>query len=221
MSNFRFPSRSSRVSIIGMTGSGKTRFGVWLFSHWLSRSSINVIIDFKGDDLIAQIDRAHVIDLKTIPKHPGLYILRPRPDQAEAVDAWLWKVWERGNIGLFFDEGYMLPKSKALDAILTQGRSLKIPAMVLTQRPVYCSRFVFSQADFFAMFFMNDKRDWETVAAFTPQDGMFSPDYDPPEFSCRWYDVAKRYATLIDPVPGDGYILQKYNDALRNPLRTV
>jgi hypothetical protein len=221
MSSFKFPARSSRVSIIGMTGSGKTRFGAWLFSHWVNKNSISVIIDFKGDDLIAQIDRAIEINLKTLPTKPGLYVLRPRPDQADAVDAWLWRVWEKGNIALFIDEGYMIPKSKALDAILTQGRSLKIPAMVLTQRPVYCSRFVFSQADYVAMFFMNDKRDWETVAAFTPQNGIFAADYDPPEYTCRWYDVARRYSTLIDPVPGDGYILDRFNDRLRNPIRTV
>lgn len=218
---FRFPDRTTRTSVIGMTGSGKTRFGVWMFEHGVLKTNTNVIIDFKGDDLIARIDRAREISLKEIPSKPGLYILRPRPDQQAEVDAWLWKIWEKGNIGLFIDEGYMIPKSKALDAILTQGRSLRIPTTVLTQRPVFCSRFVFSQADFFAMFYMNDKRDWETVAAFTPQNDIFAADFDPPAYTCRWYDVAKRYATLVDPVPGDDYILDRYDAKLSQRMKVI
>ena len=213
--SFKFPDSSSRVSICGATGSGKTRFGNWLFSYSDFSRRPYVIVDFKGDDLIARIERAREISLNEIPKAPGLYVLRPRPDQQEAVEKWLWKVWERGNIGLFFDEGYMIPNLGALNAILTQGRSLRIPTMILTQRPVYCSRFVFSEAGYFAIFRLNDERDYQTIRGFTPKNDVFDFSNRLPPFTARWYDVSRDWSAIIDPVPGDEYILDRFDNALR------
>jgi len=141
--------------------------------------------------------------------------LRPRPDQAEDVNKWLWKVWEKGNIGLFIDEGYMIPDAPALNAILTQGRSLRIPATILTQRPVWCSRFVISEASYIAVFYLNDERDLKTISGFTPRNAVFDWNKDLPRFTARWYDVARRYSAVIDPVPNDAEILSRYEDALR------
>jgi hypothetical protein len=219
--DFKFPNASSRVSICGATGSGKTRFGVWLFgmcSDFKKRPYI--IFDFKGDDLIAQIDRAEEIDLKANPKHPGLYIVRPQPDMEAGVDDFLWRVWQRGNTGLFFDEGYMIsPRSRPYNAILTQGRSLKIPTMTLTQRPVMCSRFVFSEAGFFAVFRMNDQRDYDTLRGFTPQNDVFNYYNRLPPFTARWYDVARDYSAFIDPVPDDENTLDIFDRALARRKR--
>jgi DNA helicase HerA-like ATPase len=212
---FKFPGASDRVSIFGATGSGKTRFGVWLFSHSSFSKRPYIVVDFKGDDLIAGIERAREIRLGEVPKHPGLYVLRPTPAQGEEVNAYLWKIWEKGNTGLFFDEGYMVNKSPALDAILTQGRSLKIPTMILTQRPAWCSRFIFSEANFYAMFRLNDKRDMDTVRGFTPANNVFDFSNRLPEYTARWYDVGRDWSSFIEPVPGDDYILDRYDSALK------
>lgn len=218
---FQFPGHDSRVTITGATGSGKTRFGNWLFSYSAFHKRPYVIIDYKGDDLIEQIERARTITLNEIPKHPGLYVLRPRPDEAEKMEAWLWKVWERGNIGLFFDEGYMVPNKGALNSILTQGRSKRIPTMILTQRPTYCSRFVFSEAGYFAIFRLNDKRDYETIQGFTPRNEAFDFDIRLPAYTARWYDVGRDYSAIIDPVPGDDYILDRFDDLLRTKHKGI
>lgn len=219
--DFKFPDGSARVSICGATGSGKTRFGVWLQSHASFRTRPYCLVDFKGDDLIAQIDRAKEISLKEVPKEPGLYVLRPRPDQAEQVNAWLWKVWAKGNFGLFFDEGYMIPNSSALNAILTQGRSLRIPTTILTQRPVWCSRFVFSEASYYAVFRLQDVRDYQTVQGFVPNNRVFDFSERLPNYHTRWYDVGRDWSAIIDPVPGDEYILDRYDAALRVRHRGV
>lgn len=224
--SFRFPGVSHRVNVMGKTGSGKTRFGVWL--HAKSRNFKNypnVIVDYKRDDLIAQIDRAEEIGINEVPKHPGLYILRPDMDDPE-IETWMRKVHERGKTGLFFDEGYMVPhmapKFKALNRILTQGRSLRLPTMILTQRPAWGSRFARSEADFHAIFHMQDRDDYATVQGFVPRnDPVFDFDNRLPEYHSRWYDVAQDWSAIVEPVPLDDEILDLYDTALRRSVRDI
>jgi DNA helicase HerA-like ATPase len=215
---FKLPGPTDRVSIIGSTGSGKTRFAAHIFSFSKFDKKPYVIVDFKGDDLLQQIDRAKQITLRDTPSKPGLYYVRPMPGDEIEFENFLWRIWKRGNIGIYIDEGYMVnPNSKAFAAILTQGRSLKIPCMTLTQRPARCSRFVFSEANHFALFRMNDRRDVENaIGSFTPRnDPVWDLEKPLAEYNCRWYDNKQNYSCRILPVPDDETILQRYDDALR------
>lgn len=197
---FRLPTNQQRVAVIGRTGSGKTQFGAWLLAHAPFDRQPYVVIDYKGDELLGQIERITEIGLNEIPKKPGLYTIRPRPDQNEAVENWLWKIWAKEKIGLYVDEGYALPDKGAFQAILTQGRSKRIPAIVLTQRPTWVSRFVFSEADFYAVFHLNDQRDRLTVQAFTPRERMDMKNRLP-DYNAYWYDVGRDKVFQMQPVP--------------------
>lgn len=204
----RFPNNTNRTTIIGPTGSGKTVFGIWLLStsrqlDW--KKGRVIIFDFKGDDLVERIEDVGGLTEWPITRDPprkkGLYVVRPLPHQTAEVEAFLWKVWKQGNIGLFFDEGYMVAKSAALNAILTQGRSKKIPVIMLLQRPVWAPRFCFSEAQYFAVFYQHDKRDRDTVQSFVNADvGQFRGPYH-----ALWYDVGANAgqgeATVFSPVP--------------------
>ena len=222
--SFKFPNASSRVSIMGATGSGKTRFGVWLYSFSPFRQRPYVMIDYKGDDLIGRIDRAEEIGIKDIPKHPGLYILRPDADDP-AIEDWLKKIHERGNTGLFLDEGYMVPSQppryKAMNRLLTQGRSKKIPMTILTQRPNWITKFVWSEASYFAVFRMQNMDDYGTISGFVPQNSVFDFRQRLPEYHARWYDVAQDYSAIIEPVPLDDEILDLYDRALKRNVRDI
>jgi hypothetical protein len=58
-------------------------------------------------------------------------------------------VWAQENTGIYIDEGYMLGvRNPALNACLTQGRSKRIEMMILSQRPVWMSKFVFSESNY-------------------------------------------------------------------------
>lgn len=217
---FRLPNLTQRTAVIGRTGSGKTRFGMWLLSEADFDKQPFVMIDYKGDDLIAGVDRVREIGLNEIPKHPGLYTIKPLPSENDAVENWLWRIWSKERVGLYVDEGYALPDKGAFQAILTQGRSKRLPVICLTQRPSWISRFVFSEADFYAVFHLNDHRDKLTVQAFTPKERMDLKNRLP-DYHSYWYDVGRDNVFQINPVPDDAVILQRIEDKLKPKQRRI
>ena len=108
----------------------------------------------------------------------------------------------------------MVPDQEAFQAILTQGRSKEIPAIILTQRPVWISRFVFSEADFYAVFHLNDRRDQKSVAEFTPNTPLWDLTSRIPDYHFRWYDVSGDYSTQMQPVPDRDMILETFEKRL-------
>lgn len=221
----RLPGPNSRTLIVGRTGSGKTVAALWQLSERDYAPPPNVeynganarpwvVIDYKRDENIANIEGAEYISLSDpLPTEPGIYILQPRPDQDAEVEEWLWRVWERGKIGLYVDEGYILPKSgktPAFTSILTQGRSKGIPVIILSQRPTWINRFAISESDFYQIFHLNDARDRKTIGAFIP--GEVDERLD--EYHSIWYDVGRDVRRELGPVPG----LRSIQATFRNRL---
>jgi hypothetical protein len=201
----RLPGAKHRLAIIGRTGSGKTVAALWHLSQRNIDAVPWIIVDFKGDENINSIENAqHVgMDIELSAKSKGLYIVHPLPGDEEHLEHLLWKIWERGNTGLYVDEAYMVDKSKGFQAILTQGRSKRIPVIALAQRPVWCSRFMFSEADFIQVFNLNDKRDKQTVESFMPVD----LDEPMDDYNSRYYDIGKNKLWRFEPVPNVDKIL--------------
>jgi hypothetical protein len=211
------PSLKQRVAVIGRTGSGKSVFGMWLLSRAAFDVQPFIIVDYKHDDLVKQIDRARVIDFNEVPTKPGIYILRPRPDQDKEVEEYLWKVWTRGKIGLVFDETAELPKhfgKGALHAIFTQGRSKSIPVIGCTQRPRGVVPALFTEADFFACFHLLKPEDVQAFAGYTSWSAREIIDNRLPEHHCRWYDVKRDMSLTLAPCPNDDVILDTFHDRL-------
>lgn len=196
----RLPNTSQRLAIIGRTGSGKTVAGGYHLSRRDLRKEKWVIFNFKGDKLIDSIERARHVELDWRPprgNEGGIFIVHPMPQDKVEIEQFLWRLWDYENIGVYADEGYMLANSAAYEALLTQGRSKRIPMINCTQRPVWVSRFVFSESDFYQVFDLNDKRDWQTVEAFMPR----VEDKELPEFHSWYYDVARKKMYQFSPVP--------------------
>lgn len=200
MSDFRLPTFSQRVAIMGRTGSGKTVLGAWLLSKAPFDRQPYVMIDYKGDELLNSIDRVVELSLNQIPKHPGLYIIHPQPNSDdERVENWLRRVWEKERIGLYVDEAYMLPDKGAFQGILTQGRSKRIPVITLTQRPKWISKFVFSESDYFSIFHLNDKDDRLQVKRFIHNETNLEERLE--DYHSHWYDVGKNSYFKMLPAP--------------------
>lgn len=218
----RLPDDSKRLYIIGRTGSGKTVAGVWHLSHRSWRKMPWVIFDYKGDELIGRLPTTEIKLGKNgyeIPKKPGLYIVRPVAGvDDDAVEAFLWKIKYAGRIGVYIDEGYMLPaRSASFTAILTQGRSLKTPVIILSQRPVWLPRFVMTESEFIQIYWLNDKRDRDTLKAVIP-DGV---DQRLPEYHSWYYDVGKDKLDHIGPVPHPDEILSRFDPPKRTRLFAI
>lgn len=221
---FRMPRNDQRVTIIGRTGSGKTVFGAWLLALADFHKIPRVIVDFKGDELLRSIPRIEEIGLRDVPKHGGLYTIRPLIHEAEQMEAWMWKVWQRERVGLYFDEAYMLPNSSgqhrrgALQAILTQGRSKRIPVISLVQRPSQMSVFVFSEAEYYAVFALNRWPDKKTIEGMADKLAPRLID-ELPEYHSIWYDVGRDTPIRMLPAPHPDTIAEMIDTRLRPKRR--
>jgi hypothetical protein len=223
--SFRLPDKTKRLTITGRTGSGKTVFGAWVLSEANFDEMPWVIMDFKGDELLGSIE--YVKDLVVtdhIPHEPGLYRMKPDPVAEDDINEFMFRVWRTGSVGLFIDETYMVPnplKRNGLKAVLTQGRALHIPVIALSQRPSGVNRHVFSEADMFCSYHLNDKKDRERVGELTPDDEVWDQDARLPDFHSRWYDVGYNWSAILKPVPNPEKILQRFRSRLEPPKETV
>ena len=210
----RLPNDKQRIAIVGRTGSGKTLAALWHLEHAGFVRQPWIILDYKGDPSIAMISRAKDIELPNVPREPGIYIARPHPDDPRVAQM-LERIWQRGNTGLYIDEGYMVSQSPDADpwfrALLTQGRSKHIPMIVLAQRPVWLNRFVFSESDFFQVFDLNHEKDRDTVESFVPPKSYIKL----PEYHSLYYDVGKNKVEYIAPVPDAVTTTAKIDEKLR------
>lgn len=213
--NINLPSPEDRTIIIGRTGSGKTQFGLWLLSEMNYDEMPWIIIDYKGDPSIRAIPYAQSIAVGEIPSEPGIYVARPMHTQSQEMEDYLYAIWQYENVGLYVDEGVMLSKNAALDTILIQGRSKRIPVIVLSQRPVGISRFAFSEAQFIVVFPSHDKREQKIVSEFAPLfQEKDSGDELIPTYHSWYYDVKNRSLKALRPVPSLDRIMQTFDDRL-------
>lgn len=212
----QLPTDENRLAVIGMTGSGKTIGGLWHLSLRSWPSNPWIIIDYKRDASIAQIPGLTVIDVnRPPPRAAGIYAVQPMPDEIEEIDAFLWKVWSNGNTGIFIDEGYMLDRfSKPLRAILTQGRSLRVPVIALSQRPSWISPYLLSESEYLQLYHIHNPRDIKVMREWIPYTGAM-PAHN--SYGSIYFSVPQARVTLLKPVPPLPTILQTIED--RRPKR--
>jgi hypothetical protein len=213
----RLANDSQRHVIYGKTGSGKTVAGLWALEKRSFTRMPWIIMDMKRDSTIARIPRLEEIDINDrIPKQAGLYVVRPIPDSRDEIDKFLWRVWSKGRTGLMIDEGYMIHRlSKPWGSILTQGRSLKIPVIALTQRPAWVSPFLMSEADFHQPFFLQNPADLDRLADWNvpvPRDQNFHSYY---------YDVPKNKLDYLGPVPNEDEILDRFDSKVPRRIKLM
>lgn len=208
----KFPGNHDRLAVIGRTGSGKTQAAAWHLSGKDFDRQPWVIVNTKGDPLlneISDIEGVKSISLNEQVGEKGLYIVSPLPSERDQLDTFFRSLWEKQNVGVYIDEGYMIDKTDGLNALLTQGRSRKIPMIVLSQRPAWISKFVFSEADFIQLFHLQHEADRKNVAQFVPFDTRIRL----PRYHSYWYNVADNEIIKFGPVPPRDVILQNFRDA--------
>lgn len=213
---FRFPDATRRTFITGSTGSGKSQFATWLLSTRNILDRPWVIMDPKCDPLIAELPAQELPFGSKPPREPGLYVIHPIPELHDAwIEQFLWQCWKQEDIGLYIDEGYMIPRtSKAMKALLTQGRSKHIEMIMLSQRPAWCHPMMISESDFLAIFRLNLIEDRERMSKAT----TMNIEKGLPDFHSRWYDVGRDKGFMLKPVPESDEIIDAFE---RFKKRTV
>jgi hypothetical protein len=169
-----------------------------------------IAIDPKQEEIFDRIGFPPIQTLALdapLPKKKGLYLVSPIPGQDDLLEAFLWRVWKRGNIGLYVDEAALMPDGDAFPAILQQGRSKRIPVIACAQRPVNVARGLFSEANFVCVYRMTDRRDYKVVEGFVPGDLA-----EPLPWHCwHWYDRERHTLLQMAPVPPPPTIAAELN----------
>ncbi len=222
MSEFYLPSNSQSILLIGKNGSGKTRAAVWHLAQKDLANATWIIVNHKREAMINSIPGAKFLAMDKRPDKKGVYIYQPRPDaDDDAVTSLLWWIYETENVGLYLDEGYMVsPRDPALNSLYTQGRSKHIPVITLSQRPSRISRFAVSEAAFYQVFQLVDKRDRKTINEFLPLDldDYMRPQNGAPrilrDYHSIYYDTSGDDPIIMAPVPDDDTILAQFADKL-------
>lgn len=200
MPEFRLPGVEDRTTVIGPTGSGKTIQAANVLSRQNFEKRPWVLIDFKRETLWDQVKSPPIQALKVgdMPGKRGLYRMEADPWKEEELERWLENIWSRGNVGIFSDEQSLIPKGPAMKAILRQGRSLHIPCIMCTQRPVDCDREVFTESQYICVFGIEDEKDMKTVKGYVRNAAIDAPL---PRFYSHWYDRPQKTLFTLRPSP--------------------
>ena len=225
MGDFQFPGPRDRVTINGMTGSGKSTFALWLFAESADFDKKPwILIDYKGEDIIQSALKEEIFASLPIgdhiPKKSGIYVVMPDAKAGVGpVAEFLWRVYDSGNVGLFLDEATMIPELRGegnsggpFQSILSQGRSKRIPCWVLAQRPAHLNLMVLSENNYYCAFLLRSKKDLEKVTDNIPESSrdferVWSPTLSLDRYWSRWYDVAQNRSFLMRPSPSADKIL--------------
>lgn len=206
----KFPGQEDRTLVVGRTGSGKTTGGIWLLTGCNFDVQPWLILNTKSDasiNEIAAIKGVKTISVNDTPGDKGLYIVNPLPSEQEELNALLHRVWAKTNCGIFADEIYMLGlNSSGLNACLTQGRSRRIPMIICSQRPAWCSKFVFSESDYVMLFNLQRLEDRKTIGGLVPVD----KNYRLAKHCSYWYNVADDRLLQFGPVPNSAANLKTF-----------
>lgn len=216
--SFTIPGEDKRTTIVGRTGSGKTQFGAFILSKQPFQQMPWVVLDFKREGIFSELVGTRHLSMDgkgwDAINQPGLFVARPNLDEEEQVNELLWHIWNHEYCGVFVDEGYMIGKSKAFIACLTQGRSKIIPMIICTQRPTWITKFAFSEANFIQVFQLTLKDDRKTVSEYISEDSQALIEKRLPAFHSYWYDVDQDQVTPLRPAPGRDQIIGDFNAKL-------
>jgi hypothetical protein len=185
---------------IGQNGSGKTIGLAWVLSRQRFDRRPWVVVDFKGEEFWDLVGSPPIRPLRLgdMPGRRGLYLMHVNPGQEAELEAWLWRIWKRGDVGLVIDEVALVPARGALKALLRQGRSLRTPILSATQRPVDVDREVFSESRFKMIFHLEDVRDRKVVREFCAR---YPLDATLPDYWSFWKQPQDRELLILRPVP--------------------
>jgi hypothetical protein len=168
-----------RYLIAGQSGSGKSvatafiathaKQPVFVFDvkgeeHYQRAFSGHFVIASEADQALRWLSWADGEKVRAVIYQPMLGELSRIQDIATSL---FRVILAQGNWCVVVDEAYSLGDCEGLVAALTRGRSLGVTTLVATQRPRWVTRFAFTEATHFFVFYLQDVEDKKRVAEFT------------------------------------------------------
>ncbi len=179
--------------------------------HHLSQRSIGEIpwiaLDFKGDDLVSAIPVTAPFRLgDPLPTEPGLYTARAQIEdhgKGGPVEDLFFAAVERGNVGIFIDEGVAVGQyNRGLHVLLTAGRSKRCPVIMGTQAPYYIDPWMLRLSEFIQIFYMQQTDDQERIHRFIDRKRLsFNNLRDMGLYHSAYYDVLADRLEYLQPAP--------------------
>jgi len=157
--------------IVGKTQSGKSTYVEHLVADYRTRYPLDavIIINHKNEKSWERL-------LKPVfapPRYKKGMVVNwaATPQQNDYVEDFLFDVWEGGRKGkhalVVIDEGMaMAQNSPAINTLYTQGASLGITVIMLTQRPMRVSISAVTQSDNIVIFNLFGKNDLERLDSY-------------------------------------------------------
>ena len=173
------PRAGERAVFLGQTGSGKTYLSRSMLGAYIGKRQV-IILDSKHDSAWSRITGAKYcyslarVERCKFPRVP-VVVWRPSGEEANdygAFDSLFSWVYRRGNTCLVIDEVSQVVQSAqtfgpGFGDVVTRGRVRGVTTLYGTQRPAYVPRIIYSESQRFFVSYVSDRRDRETIAAFT------------------------------------------------------
>src|SRR5690349_20121862 len=106
------PVDDQHIAIVGANGSGKTQAALYHLSLRNWGRMPWVVYNWKRDRGIDSIPGKTDLELNQMPEAPGVHVVHPIPKVDDArIEDQMWRIWERGETGVYVDEGYMVGRN--------------------------------------------------------------------------------------------------------------
>lgn len=197
-----------RAIVAGRTGSGKTVLANWLIKRSPQRWIIFNPKHTAGYDALPDVEVLDGFNAKKLERaifNARFVLLNFKAEESEprfmdACVGWIHNQYD--NLGLCADELYTLHDSgrplPGLTGWLTRGRERRQSFVGLTQRPVWISRFCFSESDYIGGMALQLASDRKAMMQNAGR-AEFLKKLDPHQW--LWYTVATDSLGLYGPVP--------------------